>query len=83
MAIHMPSSNRKIVKSISFVDEPKVFSYLDETSASQENWKGQWQEGYCITFGEYQQMALKSLEEASQQFIELSKWRQQAQLSTT
>jgi len=48
-----------------------------------ETWNGKWQEGYCITFEEYQKMALKSLEEASQQFLELSKWRQLAQLSTT
>jgi len=76
--IHTPAKRQERKKQrnvdrICFVeDPPKVFAYLDETSANEES---EWTEGVPITFDEYKSIVEATQQEQAQQNMELAKWR--------
>ncbi|KAI6243631.1 hypothetical protein M3Y99_00025200 [Aphelenchoides fujianensis] len=53
-------------------ESPKVFTYLDETSALSEE---KWMDGRLIEYQEYVNMQATATDQAARQALELNKWR--------
>jgi hypothetical protein len=51
---------------------PKVFAYVDETTAYEE---GEWSEGFPISYDEYKQIVEAAQQETAQQHMDLANWR--------
>lgn len=63
---------------ICFANEsPKVFTYLDETSALEE---GKWQDGRPISYEDYLRLVHDTQDQTARQALELSKWRNVMQI---